>query len=147
MTAERSRFRIQADLAEIARVRQRLGDFLAESTLFDEHAQAQLVLALDEAATNIVRHGYPSKHGVIDVEFEQQEATLWIRLWDDGIAREEKDCIGLPPGVPGEGGMGLNLMRSMLDSLDFRRDGGRNLLVMSRRATSLEKEKHGREEA
>lgn len=133
MTRERSRFRIRAELAEISEVRRRFGAFCEASPAIDERMLAEVTLAVDEAATNIARHAYDgTAGGFMDVEFELTDGAIWIRLWDDGIQRDESDCVGLPPGTPGEGGMGLNLMRAMLTSIDFRRDNGRNLLVLRR---------------
>mgnify|MGYP001240508607 CR=1 FL=1 len=132
MTRARSRFRIRAELADVAIVRRRFAAFCTRVQKLDERVRAQLTLALDEATTNIVRHGYSGAQGVIDIEFEANDAAIRIRLWDDGIERAEDDCIGLPPGTPGEGGMGLNLMRSMLTSIEYARDKNRNLLVLVR---------------
>lgn len=136
----RSRFQVRAKLDQIAEVRRRLGDFCDKRV--DERTLSEITLAVDEAATNIVRHGYTpgdddqvDDDQVIDVEFEATDTTIIVRLWDDGIAREESDCVGLPPGVAGEGGMGLNLMRAMLTSLEYSRSGDRNLLTMSRDTT------------
>ncbi|MCA8969259.1 MAG: ATP-binding protein [Planctomycetes bacterium] len=119
-------------MAAISALRHRFVEFCERAGAIDGRLRSELMLALDEAATNIVRHGYSGNPGVIDVEFEANEARIRICLWDDGIERAEDDCIGLPPGTPGEGGMGLNLMRAMLTSIEYSRENGRNLLVLVR---------------
>ena len=147
MNPARSRFRIEAELAKVAEVRSRFGEFCDASDFVDDRTQAEVTLAVDEATTNIVRHGYENHEGVIDVEFEANGHTIYIRLWDDGIEREETDLVGLPPGVPGEGGMGINLMRAMLTSLDYSRENGRNLLVLRRDVTPREAAEDATEES
>lgn len=130
----RAKFRIPAALNEISKLRSRLQGFLETSNLdFDDRARNEIVLALDEAASNIVVHGYSDHSGSIDVEYENAGSELVIRLWDDGIHRLEDDFVGLPPGVAGEGGMGLNIMRASMTSLSYEKThDGRNLLIMRR---------------
>ncbi len=95
----------------------------------------EVTLALDEAATNIVRHAYPATEpGVIDVEYERRQESLVIRLWDDGEERDASEFVGLPPGEVGEGGMGINIMRATMTRVSYgRTPEGRNLLEMERR--------------
>lgn len=127
-------FQIQAELSEISQLRSRLSGFL-EATSIDLDARAcmEVTLALDEAATNIVLHAYGGKGGAIDVEYENAGSELVIRLWDSGVQREAEDCVGLPPGSVGVGGMGTNIMRAIMSSVSYEQsEDGRNLLIMRR---------------
>lgn len=146
MSAEepRLRFQIRARYEELRLLRERFRHF---TTLTDfplgESGADEILLALDEAATNILRHGYqvPSPEaevgetfpGIVDVEYSIEGHQLLIRIWDDGVPREEESFESLPPRTPGESGMGLEIMRHIMDELSFERtEEGRNLLVMRR---------------
>ena len=146
MSAEEPRlqFQIRARYEELRLLRDRFRHFV---TLVDfplgEGGENEILLALDEAATNILRHGYgvpgPEAEiedqfpGIVDVEYLVHGANLFIRFWDDGVPRKEATFKSLPPRTPGESGMGLEIMRHIMDELSFERTAeGRNLLVMRR---------------
>jgi serine/threonine-protein kinase RsbW len=129
------KFQIRAELPAIAKLRDRLGRFLAASRLgFAERDRMEMILALDEAATNIVLHGYRNGGGIIDVEYEQEAEGLVIRMWDDGVRRDACNCVGLPTGQVGEGGMGTGIIGRSFTSVDYSSTSdGRNVLVLRRR--------------
>ena len=129
------RFRVQAQLAQMSLLRERLDGFFEEfGSHFEARARMEVTLALDEAASNIVVHGYQrgEVEGVIDVEYEIVCEELVIRLWDDCGEQAPEEFVGLPPGVAGEGGMGTNIMRAIMSSVSYERRDNRNLLTMRR---------------
>lgn len=146
MSAEEPKlqFQIRARYEELRLLRDRFRHFV---TLIDfplgPGGTDEILLALDEAVTNILRHGYrvpgpaaetgDASPGVVDLEYCIEGDHLVIRIWDDGVPREESKFQSLPPRTPGESGMGLEIMRHIMDELSFERTPeGRNLLVMHR---------------
>jgi serine/threonine-protein kinase RsbW len=93
-------------------------------------------LALDEVVTNIIRHGYDDDRSErrIGVVLELAGNTLLVTVTDDG---KPFDPLQIPP-VDVEaaiehrpiGGLGIHLVRSLMDSLEYRRDTNRNVLLM-----------------
>ena len=53
-----------------------------------------VLLAVDEAATNVVVHGYQGREGVIEIEVLREGDALVIRLRDEA---EPFDPTSLPP--------------------------------------------------
>ncbi|MEZ5988841.1 MAG: ATP-binding protein [Planctomycetota bacterium] len=138
-----ARFRLPASYASLRLLRRRLLGFL-ETSGYDAGPDGHdaLALAVDEAAANIVRHGYavppdaPSGEapGHIDVELAVVAGELRVRLWDDGAPQSPEEFRTLPPRTPGESGMGLEIMRQIMTELRFERTADeRNLLEMRRR--------------
>ena len=96
-----------------------------------------LVQAVDEAATNIVVHGYGHQGGPIDVDARVEDERVVIELRDraptfDPTEVPEPD-LSIPPLQRRPGGMGLHLIRLATDSMTYRpRAGGGNILTLTR---------------
>jgi serine/threonine-protein kinase RsbW len=97
-----------------------------------------LELALVEASTNVVRHAYRDlPAGLIRLRLSREDGILEIRVTDTGRSFDPSK-IG-PPPVPDpddpstwpEGGMGLYIIRSACDQLDYVREMGANTLVLT----------------
>jgi glutamate/tyrosine decarboxylase-like PLP-dependent enzyme/anti-sigma regulatory factor (Ser/Thr protein kinase) len=83
-----------------------------------------LLLAVDEAATNVVVHGYQEREGVVEIEVMREEDALVIRLRDEA---EPFDPTSLPApdlAAPLEeralGKMGMYLVRQVMDEMSHR---------------------------
>ncbi len=91
-----------------------------------------LVLAVDEACQNIIRHAYGGADGDIVVQLGCESGSLVVRLTDfappvDVAAVRPRDLDEVRPG-----GLGLHLIRSVMDEVDFLPPpaGAGNLLRM-----------------
>lgn len=97
-------------------------------------------MAVDEAATNIIMHGYAGRpDGVLRVSCWQEGCDLLIQLRDRG-RQFDPDEVPEPDLHTAledrqEGGLGIFLMRRMMDRVDFIREGDENVLTMARRCT------------
>ena len=111
---------------------------------FDEHGiepqlRDRLVLAVDEACTNIIRHGYgPQCEGAIALRVLRSDATLAIELVDDAPT---VDPATIKPGTLGEcrcGGLGVALIDEVMDEwrIEPADDGRGNRLVLRKRIPS-----------
>jgi len=138
-----TKFRIPADFAEMSLLRTRIREFLsATKAPFDDGAREEIVLALDEAASNIIQHAYPDccagepqPEQAIDVEFAVENNAIVIRLWDDGPPHGLSCDSGGGNSIDeaDESGRGLFIMAATMTDLRFERtDDDRNLLVMRR---------------
>jgi len=120
---------------------ERVCDFVgqaAESAGLDDDAIFHVQLAVDEACANIVEHAYGGEgKGNIRVCCGVNDASFVVRLEDQG-APFDPDDVPAPdlPAIPGElrvGGLGLHLMRKLMDRVVFRFHRDRNELVMCKR--------------
>lgn len=95
-------------------------------------------LALDELVTNTILYGFEDPAGQsFSVRVEVSGADLRAELVDEGRAFNPLDVP--PPNLDAPlrdrevGGLGLHLVRSLMDRLDYRRDGSKNVLTLAKR--------------
>jgi serine/threonine-protein kinase RsbW len=99
---------------------------------------ARLELAVEEWATNVCRHAYRSAGGSLTVVLRRDGEALLVELSDEGTpfdptAAAERD-VSLPLTERSPGGLGLLLMRRMVDELRYRREGHRNVVTFAVRS-------------
>jgi serine/threonine-protein kinase RsbW len=99
---------------------------------------SRLDLAIEEWATNVCRHAYRGGNGTVWVAVRREGPTLVVELSDEGspfdpTAAAEPD-VSLPLTERSPGGLGLLLMRRMVDELSYRRDGHRNVVTLAVRS-------------
>lgn len=104
-----------------------------------------LVQAVDEAATNIIIHGYRNQPGMIDFTAELIGDDLSFTLEDRAPTFDPTTVpppdLATPPQHRRPGGMGVHLMRLATDSIDHRpRPGGGNILTLTRSRVPRSKE-------
>jgi len=111
----------------------------AQDAGFDESAVYAVDMAVDEACANIIGHAYGGEgRGDIEISYRIDEDGLTVVLRDHGRAFD-------PTGVPhpdldapleerGEGGLGLFLMRRLMDRVEYEsRPGSGNILTLVKR--------------
>lgn len=95
-----------------------------------------LIQAVDEAATNIIVHGYGDKAGMIEIEIRSQPGLLTVFLRDNAPpfdpTQVPKPNINLPLEQRPIGGLGVHLIRHCVDEFhhDLQKDGGNELILM-----------------
>ena len=100
-------------------------------------------IAVSEAVTNAVVHGYGEKGGRIRMELKAQKApekklVLSVEDWGKGIADVKKAMEPMfTTDTSGErSGMGFTIMESFMDSVSVRSKPGRGTTVVMRRELS-----------
>lgn len=92
-------------------------------------------LACDEVIMNAIMHGYDDaqEHQIL-VDLALDGESLALTIVDDGRAFNPLEAppvdFDTDPLERPVGGLGLHLVRSVMDSIDYRREGGRNVLEM-----------------
>jgi len=104
----------------------------------DPAAISDLLLAVDEAATNVIVHGYRGRPGEIEIEVGREESALVVRLRDQA-APFDPTTVPLPDLTrPLEerapGGLGIYLMKQAVDKVTHRvtPQGGNELTLVKR---------------
>jgi serine/threonine-protein kinase RsbW len=82
-----------------------------------EEALGDLKLAVTEACTNSVRHGYAGREGTVDIVYELQPDRLVVEVADDGPGF---DAAGDRPSEENlaEGGLGIAIIRAVSDEFE-----------------------------
>jgi len=116
-----------------------ISNFITNATAragLDDHAAWQVQLAVDEAATNIIQHGYDlASSGTIDLGWRLEGDQLVVTLRDHGRRFNPTDVpapdITSPLEERQAGGLGLYIMGRLMDSVWFDFDDQQgNLLTM-----------------
>jgi serine/threonine-protein kinase RsbW len=99
---------------------------------------ARVELAVAEAMNNAIRHAYRREGGhLVEIVFTLDERRFTIEVADEGTPMEPRRApvLDFDPGdlehLP-EGGMGLYIIYSVMDEVEYRSRGGRNSLLMTR---------------
>jgi anti-sigma regulatory factor (Ser/Thr protein kinase) len=124
-------------LAEIGKAAELIEAFGAAHGLSPE-VVFNLTLALDEVVTNIISYAYDdeAEHQIgIRVALDADGVSLQVE--DDGRAFNPLDApkpdVGLDIDQRPIGGLGVHLVRSLMDALEYRREGDRNIFIMRKR--------------
>jgi serine/threonine-protein kinase RsbW len=82
-----------------------------------EEALGDLKLAVTEACTNSVRHGYENGEGVVEILYELQPDRLVVEVSDDGPGF---DAFGDRPSEDNlaEGGLGIAIIKAVSDEFE-----------------------------
>jgi serine/threonine-protein kinase RsbW len=111
----------------------------ASNAGFGDQALYQIELAVDEACANVVEHAYPEgESGEMEVScyLDALRFVIRVRDWGPGFepgAVDEPDVLA-PLEERGLGGLGLFLVRQVMDDMHFRFDPeqGNELLMVKR---------------
>jgi serine/threonine-protein kinase RsbW len=94
-------------------------------------------LAADEAVTNIILHGYNGEEGTIHLVAVATRDMVEITVEDQGPPFDPTSYVpgevkeGLMDRLPG--GLGIVLIRSVMDEVQYRHETGKNILSMVKR--------------
>jgi anti-sigma regulatory factor (Ser/Thr protein kinase) len=128
---------IDSQLSEIRRATELVDEFRAHHGLADMDANA-IHVVLDEILSNSIRHGLAGAAShAIAVTLELSEGEITVEVEDDGLAYDPTRAPA--PVLAGTlderklGGLGVAFVRSLTDSIEYRRIDGRNRLVLRRR--------------
>lgn len=94
-----------------------------------------LVLAVDEACANIIKHSYCGcTDGLMTLECRGTKKALEFILKDKGRAVDCRKIQHRPLDEVRPGGLGVFFIQKMMDEVQYRRSGGMNILRMKKYA-------------
>ncbi len=102
------RVRFPATLRALRPMRHSFTQWLARSGI-GEAAQSALVVAVNEAVANAIEHAYPPAGGDVRIDATVHDGVVEVAIGDDGRWRNVSR---------GNGGLGLRLMRRLVDDVD-----------------------------
>jgi len=110
-------------------VDERLGDCPAK-------ARRQIAVAVDEIFSNIARYAYRPDTGGVTVRMAVGGDAV-IEFEDSGVPYDplsaEAPDLSLSAERREVGGLGIFMVRRTMDSVAYRRDGHRNILIITKR--------------
>ncbi|MFA7077930.1 MAG: ATP-binding protein [Syntrophomonas sp.] len=128
---------IKADLAEIERLAEIIEEYgkthnISPKIIFG------INLSLDELITNTINYGYKGdKEHRIGVQLTLTPEEIEVEISDDGLSFNPLDQP--PPDINQSiedrpiGGLGIHLVRKMMDQVKYQRQGDKNILTMKKR--------------
>ena len=106
-------------------------DFVSEAareTGFDEESVSKIALAVDEACTNIIKHSYEyATDKDIEITVKTAKSTFEVIIVHQGKSFDPQAIK--PPDMREylthfrRGGLGMHLMRSLMDKVEYRTSG------------------------
>ena len=142
------RMTIDADLGEVARVNAAFAEFA------DAHAVPAVIrrsvnVVLDELLNNAISYGFAGRErGEVTVQAELREDRLAVTLTDDGRPFDPFAAAAPDTARSVEdrqiGGLGIHLVRQLMDEVSYHRRTGRNVVIVTKLLTGGMTEGHSR---
>ncbi len=117
-------------------------DFIQETASMKGVHQAiidKIILAVDEASTNIIKHAYHSKPDgdiIIQLEFTHDKCRIILIDFGEGFNPSQIPQPNMPLYFEQRkvGGLGLHLIRTLMDYVEYHTDkGGFNQLTIAKK--------------
>ena len=131
-------YRLRNDLAESRQIEGWIQSF-AEAVQLSPAARNAFDLALVEWVTNVISYAYDDarEHWIV-IRFLTGSGQARVEVEDDGRAFNPLTLPPVDTSAPLEqraiGGLGVHMVRQLMNSVEYRRAEGRNILTMTRRA-------------
>jgi anti-sigma regulatory factor (Ser/Thr protein kinase) len=101
----------------------------------DMETTMRMNLAIEEAVVNVIDYAYPSGTvGSIDIKVTIYDNHMEFVISDSGTpfdpTKKEDVDISLPVEERRIGGLGIHLVRQLMDKINYERKDGRNILTL-----------------
>lgn len=97
----------------------------------------RLKVSLDEALSNVVRHGRVNPRDDVAIAMRMAEGAVELTVSDGGPAFNPLDAPAADRAGPLEarepGGVGIVLVRALMDDVEYARRDGLNVLTLRKR--------------
>ena len=114
-------------------------DEICEFNGLDEMITMQMNLAIEEAVVNVMNYAYPEgTKGYVDITAMSDDECLQFVISDSGkpfdpTTKEEVDTT-LPVDERRIGGLGIFLVRRMMDNVEYEYKDGQNILTLRKKS-------------
>jgi serine/threonine-protein kinase RsbW len=136
----RASIALRSEPAELTRL-VAFAEAFARDCGFADDERARLLIILEELFTNVVAHGNAQ---CVAAGLGWSRGRLTIDFVDDGRPFDPLTHPGLDLDAPGEerpiGGLGIAIVRALVDKARYRRQGSRNHLRLARRIAPAAKD-------
>ncbi len=109
---------------------------------FPQTALAHSQVAIDEIVTNIFSHGYDESSGIVELDVGLRGEFLELRIIDEAHQfnplEQAKPELDLEIEDRPIGGLGVHIVLSLIDEVDYSWTGGKNLLRLRKRVVAAQ---------
>ncbi len=110
---------------------------IATENGLDHSLTMELNLAVEEAVVNVMEYAYPQgETGEVTIEVSLADDLLDINIIDSGApfdpTQKSDPDTSLPVEERSIGGLGIFLVRQVMDTVSYRRDDGKNILTFTK---------------
>lgn len=121
---------------ESPRVSRRIENFLHEQKVPDATIN-KILLCVDELITNIIAHAYPKKEEhAVSLQCYRYDNRIVLELRDDGVpfdpTTQTRPDVKLSLEARHTGGLGIHLVMSLMDKVEYQREGDFNVLTATK---------------
>ncbi|MFC1586828.1 ATP-binding protein [Planctomycetota bacterium] len=127
---------ISTDTGNLQMMRDFLADCIFKSGMVPQEWQNKITLAVDEAVSNIIEHGYQDEaEGIVDLHIEAALDKFSVIIFDSGKSfdPDEVEDVNIQDHVTTAktGGLGIFIMRRIMDEISYTfKESERNELKM-----------------
>ncbi len=94
----------------------------------------KIQLACEEALVNVINYAYTESGGDVEITYENKDTSLEIVITDSGtefdpLSRPEPDIMS-PMQERKIGGLGIFMIKKIMDEVIYKREGGKNVLTL-----------------
>ena len=131
------RVTIGAERSGIARVNAAFAEF-ADAHALPASVRRSMLVVLDELLSNTIVHGFAGcEGGEVTVEAVLRADRVCVTLTDDGRPFDPFGRAAPDTALPVEerriGGLGIHLVRNMMDEVSYHRRADRNVVLLTKR--------------
>lgn len=109
---------------------------LKEKLCCSNKKMLELGLIIEELCANIVMHGGKEGASEMEVKLETDGDDLFVTVSDDGPPFDPTKAppvdVQKPLSQRCPGGLGIHLVQHYTDSIEYRRDGDRNMVMIKK---------------
>jgi len=110
---------------------------VADQAKLDPETTMNLNLALEEAVANVISYAYPKgTDGLVDIDASVVEHKITFVITDSGIAFDPtaKEEVDITLGMDERpiGGLGIHLVRTIMDTVSYERKEEQNILTITK---------------
>ena len=112
-------------------------DEVCEAVGFDMPTTMSLNLALEEAVVNVMNYAYPGTKGDVTIDALANDIRLKFVITDHGVPFDPTEKSEVDTTLSAEerpiGGLGIHLVRQIMDSINYERLNGKNVLTLRKK--------------
>ncbi|MBR1469603.1 MAG: ATP-binding protein, partial [Prevotella sp.] len=127
---------LKNDIRQTTLLNSFMKDVLSRLGIDDKLARS-IRLGVEEAVVNVMEYAYPNEQeGEVHIAARADGERLKLIVSDDGIPFDPTDATRIDTSLSAEerpiGGLGVHLIRELMDSINYERVDGRNVLTLSK---------------
>ena len=131
------KFTIDNSLSHVPEVNEFVKNVGGELNMSENDSQ-NLKLAIEEAVVNVINYAYPvGEKGDITIEATATASSLRFKIIDRGVAFAPTDAPDVDTSLTAEerqiGGLGIFLVRQLMDTINYERIDGENVLTLTKK--------------